>query len=99
MKVVVGLLLGFWVVSAQAHEALSGWTYPPECCGNGDCHEVEGATVEATPQGYFIPANGDTVTYRGDSRLKPSPDGRYHICTRGGTPDGYTYCLFVPSGS
>jgi hypothetical protein len=32
--------------SASAHEAPSGWQYPPGCCGGEDCHPVPCETIE-----------------------------------------------------
>ena len=39
---------------ASAHQAMSGWSYPLECCHSLDCAEIAGNTVRETPNGYVI---------------------------------------------
>lgn len=80
---------------ACAHEAPLGWTYPLACCSGIDCRDVPKAAVLESPSGYVIVTSGETVPYR-DPRVRPSPDGRYHWCSVGGSDEGRTLCLFVP---
>lgn len=96
---IVGLALSgmIFVFQTEAipHEAPTGWSYPPSCCSNQDCREVATVDVLEGPDGYRIRQNGETVAY-GDTRLKDSPDGAFHLCTVAGTDEGRTLCLFVP---
>ena len=80
---------------ALAHDAPSGWIYPLECCSNYDCREVEKAEVEEGPLGYVIRTTGEVIPMT-DAKVKMSPDGEFHWCSRGGKQDGATICLFVP---
>lgn len=89
---------------ARAHDALPtaakphGWSYPLACCSGYDCREVTGGPeglIRELNNGYEIATTGEIIPL-GDSKLKPSPDGQYHWCSRGGKDDGKTICLFVP---
>lgn len=91
------LVAGF-SFSAVAHEAKSGWMYPPDCCSNRDCRELPGEFVTEQKQGYAIKLNGEHLAYF-DSRIRPSPDGVYHWCSAYGRDDTRTICLFVPPNS
>lgn len=82
---------------APAHEAVTGWLYPRECCGNLDCREVPASSVLERPGGFLVPS-GELLPYR-DKRLRDSPDGLYHWCTVGGTNAGRTLCLYIPPRS
>lgn len=85
-------------LGANAHEAASGWTYPIDCCANQDCREVAPAAISEKPGGYLIKLNGEQIPYS-DSRVKQSPDGRYHWCSAQGSDKTRTICLFVPPHS
>lgn len=98
------ILLYATVTIADSHEAPSGkWVYPPECCSNNDCDVVikhsdrEGNMVMTTKM------HGDVVV-RGTemSKVRPSQDEHWHICTPLGKPaDGYNrtiFCIFAPGG-
>ena len=89
-QILIALLL---TVPASAHQAASGWAYPPDCCAEKDCFEFPGQRIKETPQGYLLPS-GIIVTYS-DKRLRPSPDGLYHACAF----LGRLTCLFVPPSS
>lgn len=109
---IVGLCLFTWaivlaaiwslllIVKAEAHDAIPtaaqplGWSYPMSCCSGYDCRQVK-AKVKETPQGYIVPS-GEVIAMT-DPRIKDSPDGEFHWCSQGGTDDGKTICLFVPS--
>ena len=80
--------------TAAAHEAPTGWAYPFACCSNQDCRMVPDQSVLETKGGYLA-SNGETIPYA-DTRIRPSPDGKYHLCTVAGKEDTRTICLFVP---
>jgi hypothetical protein len=98
----LAVLLVMGVVLARAHDALPtatkplGWSYPFSCCSGYDCREAPEGSIGETPGGYRYAVNGDIVAYQGDSRLRTSPDGKFHICTVDGAVDGRTLCLFSP---
>ena len=89
---------------AAAHDATptaaqpNGWTYPLSCCSGFDCHEIRDRAVLEDSRGYVIKLTGELITSR-DSRIKTSPDGRFHQCTVAGEATGRTICLFVPPRS
>ena len=91
----VAAMLGFgtaFTPATQAHD----W-YPYSCCSDRDCHPVPPEAVQFTPTGWRVRTTGETIPF---DKTRFSPDGRYHICSRGGKPDGKTICLFTPgSGS
>lgn len=82
-----------WPAAGHAHD----W-YPYACCSGMDCYPVtRGVEVEATVDGWHIPASGETIPY-GDARIRTTPpeqDG-YHRCSVAGAPEGRTICLFIP---
>lgn len=85
-----------------AHDAPGGWAYPLDCCSGYDCREVGDAfapdasiRVFERPEGYVISTTGETIPMT-DAKVRPSPDGAFHWCSRGGRADGATICLFVP---
>ncbi len=82
-------------MSAQAHDAPTGWSYPFSCCSGYDCREVPSKVIGEGPEGYVIKGTGEVVSYN-DNRVKNSPDGVYHWCSVAGANDGRTICLFVP---
>ena len=89
----------------RAHDAASGWSYPWECCSSTDCWETSSATEKdplATAAGWQL-QDGSIVPF---NLTRPSPDGAFHVCRRGGqlngpliTPSGGPACLWVPSSS
>ena len=43
------LCVAVWLMlssSTRAHEAPSGWEYPPSCCGGSDCAAVPDEAVQ-----------------------------------------------------
>lgn len=93
-----GLLALVLAVPAVAHEAASGWAYPPSCCSGQDCYQITADDLGADQGGYHVKATGETIPYT-DRKVKPSGDGFYHRCSWMGSRDAATICLFVPSGS
>lgn len=81
----------------SAHEAQSGWSYPTNCCSSLDCRLVDEKVILEGRAGYTVPS-GEVVRHN-DGRLRKSPDGEYHWCTRNGLNDSDTICLFVPTSS
>lgn len=93
-------------LEGRAHDALPtaaqplGWSYPLACCSGYDCREVgEGSAsaVRVHERGahYVISTTGEVIPET-DRRVKPSPDGVFHWCSKGGRDDSATICLFVP---
>ena len=82
-------------ISASAHDAPSGWTYPLACCSGYDCREVDDADVVEGPKGYVIKVTGEVIPMT-SRKVRPSPDGVFHWCSVAGKDDGATICLFVP---
>jgi hypothetical protein len=79
---------------AAAHD----W-YPWACCSDKDCAPVAvPADLRATPQGWHIPASGETIPFE-DPRIRLTPPeggGEFHRCSVAGDPAARTICLFVP---
>ena len=86
---------------AYTHDAIptaaqpNGWRYPLSCCSGYDCREVDESAIDESGPGYTIVATGEFIPMT-DAKIKPSPDGMFHLCQRGGKPDGAAICLFVP---
>jgi hypothetical protein len=72
-----------------------GWKYPFSCCSGYDCREVPASRIGEQPEGYVIKGTGEVIAH-GDTRLKPSPDGKFHWCSVSGLDDSRTICLFKP---
>jgi hypothetical protein len=75
-----------------------GWSYPFSCCSGIDCREVPDASIVEGARGYEIRATHELIPMS-DTRIKRSPDGRFHWCSVAGAADGRTICLFVPPRS
>ena len=89
----VVMILAFVLVVAlfATRGARSHDFYPTECCNGQDCQALEGVNrVEETPTEFVV--DGKLRFNKGF--VKPSPDGRYHACIRGGS----IICFFVPAG-
>jgi hypothetical protein len=92
---------------AGAHQAPSGWAYPPVCCnGNrehGDCQPIADRTVKPVAGGFRLtlaPGDHHMVTHAHvfdipQSQAKPSPDGRYHVCLY--PNEDRVQCFFAPT--
>lgn len=93
----------------------NGWTYPANCCSSLDCSEIKASTVRVTPDGRYVvtltPADhimiAQTTTFTfvvTDPRVKPSPDGVFHMCVsrqfetpdKSATMGGNMLCFFEP---
>lgn len=59
-----------------AHEAMSGWQYPNDCCSDKDCAEYPAENVKIEGDGFRL-KEGE---YIARTKARVSPDGRYHIC-------------------
>ena len=77
----------------EAHDAKSGWTYPSDCCGGGDCYEISEKDLVVTGQGWRVKATGEIFPY---NQTRRPEDGQYHRCSVQGNPALRTYCLFTP---
>ncbi|MBP2238814.1 hypothetical protein J2Z31_005355 [Sinorhizobium kostiense] len=94
LSVLLGLLVHLsFHVKVDAHSAPSGWYYPYQCCSDRDCQPVHDTAVVEGPEGYIVEETGEIIGYQ-DPRVKPSPDGEFHLCL--GTGNFLTRCLFVP---
>lgn len=100
----IGLLYVGWAYPALSHTAPPtpqqplGWQYGWECCSLMDCRPVSDDEIAETPDGYLVKASGTLIPYN-SKKLKDSKDQFYHLCTRGGKPDGEVICLYrAPRG-
>lgn len=104
---VVAVLLMLVYVLAKPALAHS-WYEPFPCCSGFDCKPVPNGTVIGGPSGWSVKPPGATRTTLvpyGDARVRailpaaPIEDrGVFHVCTRGGEPDGDVLCVYVPDG-
>ncbi|MDO9415848.1 hypothetical protein [Pararhizobium sp.] len=92
---VAGLLA---LVLLRSQPALAHSFYDMLCCSDKDCTPIADDEVKITKNGWFIRRTGETIPYYPNSRLRHSPDGRFHRCTISGdfSPTGHTLCLYVP---
>lgn len=104
-----GLLLLSWaaisIIAALSSPARAHSFYPWECCSSQDCWPM-GTDADArepdpvaTPSGWRL-HDGTVVPY---AAARPSPDGRFRVCRRGGslagemiTPQQKPPCLWAP---
>ena len=90
----VALICFVGSASASAHEAPSGWQYPPGCCGGEDCHPVPCETIEEK-RGVYIWKG--VVFHR--SMAHGSGDDRCHVCLQfNGEGAASGRCLFLNFG-
>lgn len=92
--------------NADAHQAASGWTYPPACCKGdkvgGDCEQIPATTVKTGPNGFVVqllPGDHHLVTRRQTYLIPygdqiPSGDGNFHICLH--PTEDHENCFFAP---
>lgn len=81
------------VVPALAHEAVTGWTYPAYCCGDGDCGHALAAARNADGSLTVTTKHG-TATFPADFKYETSPDGLIHACFT----NARLYCLYLSTG-
>lgn len=94
---------------AWAHQAASGWSYPPACCHgdieSGECQAIPGTSVREQNGGWTIvlePGDHRKVTHRNRYFVPygseiPSGDGDFHICLH--PTEEHQNCFFVPPGA
>ncbi|MCX7901443.1 MAG: hypothetical protein N2483_03970 [Burkholderiaceae bacterium] len=94
--------------AAGAHQAPSGWAYPPACCGTRDCapappprvsRDQDGnvALVWRLRPGQHPMVRDEPVTIAigvADPRIEASGDGEWHLCLRAYEPR--VICVFRP---
>ena len=83
-------------VGSSAAEAHS-W-YPGECCSDNDCAPIPLVESPREEGGGFTLVDGRRVSYRD---LKPSPDGRWHLCEQkwpANTRERKILCIYGPIG-
>lgn len=88
------MMLALMSMAVMAHQSVTGWTYPPECCSNGDCAEALKVEYLADNSMSITTRHGVAI-YPHDFPRRVSPDQHIHACHIGGTK----YCLFVPAGT
>lgn len=94
LVVAVAFGIALWVSPARGHEAVTGWQYPPHCCGDRDCGHALAAKRNADGSLTVTTEHG-TATFPANFKHEDSPDGLIHACFVGPT----LYCLFLSSGS
>lgn len=90
--VILGVLLSATYASAHSF-------YEYECCSDYDCAPLEETKIEEKDGGWTL-WDGRHVPYR-DKRVKPSPDGQFHLCEQKWEPntaDRKILCLYAPIG-
>jgi hypothetical protein len=96
-KLVLGsalISLCFITAPTRAHEAVTGWMYPAQCCSEMDCGHAISASRNADGSLTVTTQHG-TATFPANFKYDPSPDGLIHACF---TP-GRLYCLYLATGS
>ena len=86
---IIIVCLTIWLMPALAHDAPSGWAYPPECCGERDCTQIDAKRVVELAGSYVI----DGIYHISNERTRWSPDGEYHACFNS---IGALICFFAP---
>lgn len=77
-------------LAAGAPETRAHSWYPTSCCGLADCWPMGTDSDAKEPDPKLV--HGGYETFDGKfvphDETRPSPDGRFHICRRGGAPNG-----------
>jgi hypothetical protein len=93
------------IATARAHVAVSGWSYPFECCSTNDCYAIPEEEVKLEPGGAYRVIRTNEVFHHPDAqnldpmarKFKWSGDAQFHRCSSSGDPkDKTSICLFVP---
>lgn len=86
-------MLGFFIMTnAWGHS----W-YDPECCSDTDCRPVAVEDVIETETGWRHLPTGTEFTKK---MVKPSRDGRFHVCIGNHSWDlGKPYCIYILQGA
>jgi hypothetical protein len=80
------------VVAILAH-----WLYSTDCCADRDCHPVPCEEIVDTAWGWiWTPVGHSPVTFNRE-HVKPSPDGRCHVCHLGYGPGMNGICIYLPA--
>ncbi len=83
---------------AEAHQAISGFIYPLECCNNIDCRQLDEKEV-IIGKDYYI-WKGRHIAFK-SPKIRNSPDGFFHACENahwGDTSNALEItCFFVPT--
>lgn len=81
-----------WPFFAFAHS----W-YEEDCCHDQDCGPVAAEDVEELANGdwRYIPEN--KVFSKADGRVRPSRDGRFHVCLSKNAR--WPYCIYIVQGT
>jgi hypothetical protein len=90
------------VAAAHAHDAPTGWSYDPWCCGGHDCQPISSEYVEITENGFLVTLpEGSHITARRDHErlfgyddVRHSEDMEFHACILPRTQE--FRCLYVP---
>ena len=76
------------------HDAITGMTYPYECCGSHDCKPIACDQLVETRNGWlYLPTGNEFTPYQ----VRPSQDRHCHVCL--GQTDKRSLCAFILSSS
>lgn len=70
--------------------------YDLDCCSDKDCYVLPDGHIQESAEGYVIPETGEVLAYHNNSRVRFSPDGKWHRCSFNGMKGSRTICLYVP---
>jgi hypothetical protein len=99
------LLISFSSPYVFLHQARAHDWYPLDCCGGGDCAEVEHVTYDRAPNGsgalpiLAVTTRHGTALVPADFPRRDSPDEKMHACMRPDRTQMRLVCLFVPPPS
>lgn len=96
--VVAGQLFAIFAGGAGAHQAVSGWIYPLDCCNENDCSQLDDNAVFVGTNYYIWKEHRIAFD---SPKIRRSPDGRFHGCENAhwGDTSGKleVSCFFVPA--
>lgn len=90
----IAFAFAIWASPANSHEAITGWHYPPHCCGEMDCSHAT-STIRNADGSLTVTTKHGTATFPANFKHEDSPDGLIHACF---TPHRL-YCLFLSAGT